>query len=167
MNEKKWEDFMYKTFGSIMQAGIDYDKARSNSSRSTVAPNYDRRNSDELGDNHKFVANLTGTTSAKDRDRILSLRSGRYYELEIVHPRTSASFDAYRMRGLKNVNGVLRPVTKVRLFVDRIEKDRNEVRFVCTGMDSFGKRMNGTYTYYLTSDLLNRRDEFILSFKEA
>lgn len=98
-------------------------------------------------------------------DALTFVKCGRSYIFEIVRPwEDHHKYDYVRTT---NINCNLRIVCRYKMFVRKVRSTSSEIRIECTGYDRVGNCVSGTYVFYDVPDLVEHRDNFILSITEC
>lgn len=104
-------------------------------------------------------------TVAENRTDNGFVKSGNWYWLEIVRPATPESRSRWGIDGTRDVNGVSRPVSVQKMLVASVERWGGKLQLSCRGIDNFGRREDGVFTFYQSPDSHNERETFILSIR--
>lgn len=116
----------------------------------------------------RITASLNTARKGSDYRRdYRTIKSGAYYILEIVRPDTKESRDLYALDGTRNINGAPRIVSKQRMYVEKVISSGTTLDLYCVGVDNFGRRADGVYTFYQTPDPTNHRKTFVLSITKC
>lgn len=122
--------------------------------------------------NNRFPDGITTDLTAAKKVNVSNAeaqypRGGDWYMLEIVRPATQDGIAEWCLDGMRNVNGISRPVSTQRMYVHSVIRTGGQLQLQCSGVDNFGRREDGLFVYYQTPDSQNERETYILSIKPA